>query len=255
MILTCPECATRYSVADDSVGAEGRTVRCTQCGLTWRTDRELALELHEAASVATEAPISAPTAADELPRAFRERIAAQRNGRRAAGAGLLLGGGAALLALLLMGIVAGRDSVVQVWPKSASAFAAIGLPVNSVGLVIEEQSAQVGWEDGRPTVLVTGRLRNIRGRPVASPPLRFTLLDAQEQDLGTRISRVVNADVPARGSRTFTAKLHNPPDSVQDVEIGFHLADEGAQAGQAPAQAKAPAHAAELRPSHAEPGH
>jgi predicted Zn finger-like uncharacterized protein len=243
MILTCPECATRYSVPDDRVGAEGRTVRCTSCGLIWRTEREAALELEPAPVEVRPAP-----AADELPRAFRERIAAQRQGRRAAWSGLVWGGAAAAVLALGLGLVVGRDGVVQAWPKTASAYTALGLPVNSVGLVIEEQSAQVGWEDGRPTVLVTGRLRNVRDRPVTSPPLRFTLLDREEKDLGTRISQVLNADVPAGGSRSFTAKLQNPPESVQNVEIGFHLGAAPAEGGEILAQGSQPT--AELRAAH-----
>ena len=35
MILTCPECATRFKIADDAIGANGRTVRCSQCSATW----------------------------------------------------------------------------------------------------------------------------------------------------------------------------------------------------------------------------
>lgn len=227
MILTCPECATRYSVADDSVGPEGRTVRCANCGLTWRAEREGALEL-QPAPAATAAATAPAAAVEDLPRAFRERIAAQQNGRKRARSGLVWGAGIAAGVALVAGLTLGRDGVVQAWPKTASAYAALGLPVNSVGLVIEEQSAQVGWAEGRPTVMVTGRLRNVRGGAVTSPPLRFTLLDGEDKDLGTRVSTVANPEVPAGGSRRFTVMLQNPPESVVNVEIGFEL--DGAEA-------------------------
>lgn len=36
MIVVCPECRTRYKVADEAIGdARGRIVRCAQCGHTW----------------------------------------------------------------------------------------------------------------------------------------------------------------------------------------------------------------------------
>lgn len=35
MLLTCPNCATRYDVPEESLGASGRVVRCGNCGEQW----------------------------------------------------------------------------------------------------------------------------------------------------------------------------------------------------------------------------
>ncbi len=35
MILTCPECATSYTIPDGAIGAEGRSVKCRKCAHVW----------------------------------------------------------------------------------------------------------------------------------------------------------------------------------------------------------------------------
>ena len=45
MILTCPECATRYFVEDSRLSGEGRTVRWAACKSSWHAKATEPLEL------------------------------------------------------------------------------------------------------------------------------------------------------------------------------------------------------------------
>ena len=102
MILTCPECATRYFVPDDKVGPDGRTVKCSSCGNRWTAHGEPALELfvdaHEGATVRTaadpifeEQPVSA-LPGEELPKVFRQKADTDRRVREAVTTGVVWAG-------------------------------------------------------------------------------------------------------------------------------------------------------------------
>jgi predicted Zn finger-like uncharacterized protein len=242
MILTCPECATRYFVPDGSVGPEGRTVRCASCANSWRAFPEaegpLELDVSEEEAVAFTQEIEAQASAtasgpedvpvsalpgEELPKVFRQKVKQRRENRRAAASGALWGLGAAGVVALLATIAVSRENVVRAWPKSASAFAAVGLPVNPTGLVIERQQATPSFMEGRPAIIVRGSIRNVRGEPVLAPPLEITLLDGSGKAVATKISQAVNPSVPAGASRYFEETVLDPPGTVAEVEVKFAL--------------------------------
>jgi hypothetical protein len=147
----------------------------------------------------------------------------RRENRRAAASGALWGLGAAGVVALLATLAVSRESVVQAWPKSASAYAAIGLPVNPTGLVIERQQATPSFMEGRPAIIVRGSIRNVRTQPVIAPPLEITLLDGGGKALATKISQAVNPSVPAGASRYFEETVLDPPGAVAEVEVKFAL--------------------------------
>jgi predicted Zn finger-like uncharacterized protein len=60
MILTCPECSTKYVVKDGAIPQGGRKVRCASCQHSWHQDPDFALD-EVADSAAGESGASAET--------------------------------------------------------------------------------------------------------------------------------------------------------------------------------------------------
>jgi predicted Zn finger-like uncharacterized protein len=55
MIISCPECATKFTIADGLLGERGRKVRCFKCGHTWH-------QMPERSAPEAAAPLSAEPA-------------------------------------------------------------------------------------------------------------------------------------------------------------------------------------------------
>jgi predicted Zn finger-like uncharacterized protein len=237
MILTCPECASRYFVPDGSIGAGGRTVRCSSCSARWTAHAEDA-EPDPPAAAPAPAPQPEPVAAsssaspepepgsddlvhEPLPKVFRDRAETRRRMREAAAAGAVWAGLIAGFGLILGVTVLMRQDIARLWPRTAGAYAMAGLPVNLVGLIIENQHAQPQLQDGHAVLVVSGALRNIRDRPVTSPPLRVSLLNTAGKPLAVKIADPGGARIPPGEARRFVVSMIDPPVTATDVDIGF----------------------------------
>lgn len=244
MILTCPECATRYSVPDGSIGAEGRKVRCQSCGHSWRAAaNDEPLELTQSADPA---PIThdfgrrddlSDAPAPELPRAFRARAEQQRRLRRAATAGAVWAG----LASVFVGILTAgwlfRVDVVELYPRAAAAYAAAGVPVNPTGLEFEAVSARPAL-DAPGMVLVSGAVRNVREREAVTPTIRIALLDAEGAEIGHTLVAVPGEPVAPGAVRGFAALAPDPGARAADIGVTFVKGE--AAVVRAPTLAEAP---------------
>lgn len=65
MILTCPECSTKYVVKDGAIPAGGRQVRCAACKASWHQDPEPAEALES--GTGAEMPLSTADAPGAVP--------------------------------------------------------------------------------------------------------------------------------------------------------------------------------------------
>ena len=238
MILTCPRCSARYAVGTAKIPTGGRTVRCIACGHKWTARRgDGELEPWEEAPPPPPAPKS-PEAPPVLipepeplaPDAFEDlepMIPPPVSGRKGKGAGksglssrLVWAGLAAVLALIAVGVALFRNPIVSLWPKTAALYAAAGVSVNGVGLVIEQTSPTRAVQNGQAILGVSARIRNERDKPTPAAPLRITLVDARGAILSTLVSKPVDT-LPPLQSRYFHVLVRNPPPGVASVALTF----------------------------------
>jgi predicted Zn finger-like uncharacterized protein len=251
MILTCPECATSYFVDESKIPPEGRTVKCAACGARWTAHAEASepapgpdlddiyaepVQRPAAASEAL-APLDGDLTGEDLPKAFRAKADTTRRVREAAATGIVWAGMAATVALVIALSIVFRANVVRMWPKSAAAYAAIGLPVNSLGLAIENVKAKPTLKNGHAALSISGVIRNIEGRAIITPPLKISLLDKDGQALSTKIARAADPRIPPGETRHFALIMLDPPAAAHDLEIAFAPDAKGGAAAPEPTRA------------------
>lgn len=233
MILTCPECATRYFVPDEKVGAAGRTVKCSSCGARWTAHAEPDLELfvgpeegatvrEPAGAVLEDQPVSA-LPGEELPKVFRQKADTDRRVREAATTGIVWAGMAVALVALVATAIIFRVNVVQLWPASASAYARVGLAVNRLGLTIEDVRAEAVKENGDAALAVTGVIRNVEDRAAAAPPLRVVLINKAGKVVAVKLAMPADPEIPPGEVRHFVVTLVDPPNTAATLEVSFDL--------------------------------
>ncbi len=141
--------------------------------------------------------------------------------RQAAVTGAIWAAMLGVLVVLFGTAVVMRQDVARMWPRTAGAYAMVGLPVNLVGLAIEGEHAQPALKDGHAAVTVSGSLRNVLARPVAAPPIRISLLNGAGKTVEVKIADPGGARIAPGEVRRFSVDVLDPPVSASDVEIAF----------------------------------
>jgi len=253
MILTCTSCSTRYYADDAAIGPSGRTVRCAACGFSWFAEPQL--ELREAAEppspraplAAAAEPASEPLTRERVERLrraaeqpgpapsaaakFRAQQAERMRRERARAAAVVWTATGAALAASATGMVAFRQDVAEMWPRSASAFAALGLDVNVYGLEFYDLTVERSFDGATPILVVSGEVRNIGRDDKLVPPVRVTLRDTRSQEIFELVNAVTDQPVPAGGAVPFQIRVENPPTDAVDLEATFASFSEMSLAG------------------------
>jgi len=250
MILTCTSCSTRYYADDAAIGATGRTVRCAACGFSWFAEPQLELRTQAVAAPAetrADAPANEPLTRERVERLrraaeqpgpapsaaakFRAQQAERMRRERTRAAIVVWGATGAALAASATGMVAFRQDVAELWPRSASAFAALGLDVNVYGLEFYDLQVERDFDGATPILLVSGEVRNIGRDDKLVPPVRISLRDTASAEIFELVNVITDQPVAAGASIPFQIRVENPPADAIDLEATFANFSEAQFAG------------------------
>jgi predicted Zn finger-like uncharacterized protein len=237
MILTCPECTTRYQTDASQFAPDGRKVRCAKCGHVWHQAPPAAEPepgLEDTASAAPEEPEAEPVEASKREAPTREAYApsprVEPAPTRFSPPSHLLerlgyGAGWAVLGIMVLAVVWSavhyRQGIANLWPQSSSLYAAIGLPVNTRGLEFRDKSAHYEMQGGQDVLVITGDLVNITSRELSVPAIRVSLTDADKRELyHWNFSAGVSTLHPGQQA-SFRTRLPSPPPTARGIELRF----------------------------------
>jgi len=241
MILTCPECASRYFVDDANIGPQGRKVRCASCGHAWREGGAAAAIAIDSSSFAPSfgagfepqfapnfepaapevAPVKLRTVRADVSSRIREEAVEKRKTREAAAVGAtwaVLAAGFCALALMA---VMFKTDVVRMLPATAGAYAFARMPVNPVGLAIDSVQGGPGLQDGRAALKISGLERNVETHPLDAAPLSVSLIDKAGHKILSQIARPPAGPIQPGETLPFSVSFFDPPMQAASFQVEF----------------------------------
>ena len=266
MILTCPNCATKFRVPDSALGPGGRRVRCSACGHLWFAETGATVEVPASDEAAAAPPdeeraAAPPEAGDEIPAAdvaeddFYARRQAQRRSPDSesgvtetsgesgvlpsplvlAGWGLWL----VFVAGLAISLYAFRPALESAWPPISRFYALFedeGARAATAPAPPPVEEAVTVWLDPQPdweeaeggwTATIRGSLTNSAAAPVMLPQLTLKLVDADGKVLkSVAVPLAVDRLAPGETVR-FTLEVPEAPAETTGI---LHIWERGAQA-------------------------
>lgn len=261
MLIVCPNCASRYEIAEAKIGAGGRKVRCAGCQTTWQIQAPQAIEARPADEVLQSdldaalpglpgVPSPEETAAEleeELRRAAEieagiSAIAAERAeppdapqpppakrkrnwiGARNPAARLPSAAAGIFVAIGLAALGLGlwqRERVVRAIPQFAGLYATIGLPVNVRGLAFSAVESELVQDPQGRFLVVSGDVTNVAKGTTKVPPITVMVQSEDGKVLYSWTTEPPRPSLEPAELMHFRARLASPPNNGRSVQLRF----------------------------------
>ena len=255
MILTCPNCSTRYLTKPDAIGENGRTVRCAKCGTTWFVTADpdaLALEDQARADMTvieddqTSATQEVQTdgrrvedqdgsltgrrrSDDRAERgahvSIRDKADKKRRTQRIFGVTMIWVTTLGLLALAAVLAFLFRQPIVEKFPQTAAIYEAFKVKASSTGLALDPLQTEYIRVEGEPHLVINGAVQNLTNKDKVIPLVKLSILNRSDEEITHWFVQPSPDTVGPKGKVKFAAEYPNPP--VDAVSLTYKLALEG----------------------------
>jgi predicted Zn finger-like uncharacterized protein len=138
-----------------------------------------------------------------------------------------LGAFVLLLSLLLLGFSL-RNDLVAWFPALAGLYAAVGLPVNVIGLEFEGSKTMTTFRSGKAVMLITSRIRSIASQVVPVPPVLVSLLDESGATVYEWTVTPQATEMAPGEVFEFSTEVSAPPQRAVTVRLSFTTPRAGA---------------------------
>jgi len=257
MILTCPECATRFAIKEEAVGPNGRTVRCSQCSATWFVSADpdiLSLNEIQSSEIAShydkETANSSSDAVDETRfdegldiddgkhdsavaphTAIRDKAEKKRVRRRLFGVGMIWIVTLSILILATLLAYLFRSQIVSKFPATQKFYGAFSVEASAVGMEILGVETRQGESDGIPILFVNGTVKNYDVKTREVPMIEMSFKNANGEVLTAWVIEPTQSKLEAGKTLAFTSQYPNPPIDAAKMMYTF-VNESGENTGQ-----------------------
>jgi predicted Zn finger-like uncharacterized protein len=218
MILSCPDCHTRFAIDAAHLAPDGRRVKCGKCAHIWY---ESMPKVEEDPPIPIEVT---PYDPEEDPRGGRRNLPALRQLRSSRGARTAWVVSAALLVAILTVLWFGRGPIALAVPQAEALYASIGIdafPPRGEGLEVE---FNVSAEGGK--LALKGEVINISNGARDVPELYVLISDADKNVLKSWSFMIDTARLGPGERASFTSQTEEIPARAANVSVLFTNPDE-----------------------------
>ena len=233
MIVSCPACATRFTLDASLLGPNGRNVRCAKCGHRWRQEPAAPIEplppveLERPAEVAQMAPgLAALLSGREQPKPAPAPVMVPpklRPARPKRKVGIWPW-------ILLLGILCGlavaayifQGPIARMFPAAQDIYSKFGIGESDATRVLQIGNLKSERRSG--ILSVRGDVFNPSEYPLKMPPLQLTALDGNDAPLGDAFMfRTRESEIAPGETITFRIPFENPPKDMKSFRVTFGL--------------------------------
>lgn len=118
-------------------------------------------------------------------------------------------------------IIAMRERIVRVLPAMATAYRALGMPVNLAGLEFRDVRSRIVIDGARKVLVTEGEIVNMRREQNRVPPITLAVRGPNGLDRYAWTAPTPKSRLEAGEKVAFRARLASPPEDGADVLVRF----------------------------------